>query len=255
LTCQVQAEAPEKWPVALTRRDEIVRAAIACFLRDGVENASLASIATEAEMARSSLYREFSNTDELLRYLHDLTLLFVEAAVARRVRGAQSVGYRGLVQAGARGLFEGLSYSPWTGEYLVSQPGKAMAYVLLPDEGGLIDRFGRYCGACGERVGGREAGPAGIKLVTTLLTVACLELTTTGTWPGDLPQWPTWIDTAVDTFLATTGIDPDHKGPIESVPMPPTPPLVRLAGLFVPARAVSDGVVDDEMGEPAVATG
>ncbi|HEX9993179.1 MAG TPA: helix-turn-helix domain-containing protein [Acidimicrobiales bacterium] len=189
------------------KRDLIAEAALRCFSRTPVDDVSIADIIREAGIPRSSAYREFpGGKSEITRYLHIQTVLIVRGAIRRRISSPHFDNYRSIVQEAARGLFDGLSWAPWTGEFLVKRPGLATAYALNPEEGGLIREIGDYAASCAARFGATNATLPARRLVRDLLTEACRELEESAepSWPAEFPSWPRWIDTTVEAFLRST---------------------------------------------------
>lgn len=54
-------------------RDRITEAAVRCFRRKGYENVSVSDICQEADVARSTFYRVFSNKKDVIRYRFEHT--------------------------------------------------------------------------------------------------------------------------------------------------------------------------------------
>ena len=58
----------------LRRRDDIAAAAMRCFARDGFSRTSMADIIHEARSSSGSVYSNFENKTELVRYAASLAL-------------------------------------------------------------------------------------------------------------------------------------------------------------------------------------
>lgn len=73
-------------PTAANRRGDLLEAAASCFYHDGVDAASMRSIAEAAGMRTASIYYHFSSKDDLLVAVHEEALRRIgEATVASLV--------------------------------------------------------------------------------------------------------------------------------------------------------------------------
>jgi AcrR family transcriptional regulator len=201
------------------RRVAIAEAAIACFNRRGIAETSFGDIAATSGLARSTVYREFRGKAEVLAFLHQMTLRSIELSISKRVTVPLLRDYQAVVEAGARGLLDALSWATFTSGYLVHWPGQAQAYLLNPEPWGVIEQVSGYAAECARRAGATDdPADAARDLVTSLLTRACDSLRSEGAWPGDFPSWPDWVALDSRGFVKVLKLSKSRRP--EPMPLP-----------------------------------
>lgn len=213
------------------RRNRIAAAALVVFEREGICEATYASIVAESKVARSSAHRELPTKSSILGYLHKVTVAAVDATIARRVGNRGDLTFLDAARAGARGVFEALSWSAWTSDYLMNHPDQATSYLCNTGRGSLIDRLACYLDDAASRAGRKLDRDVAVWYLAVMLRTACDGLDPLKPrWPSDDPEWPEWVDELCAKFVDDAGL--------KNTRLDGTPTLNTESGDDVQAAAV-----------------